>query len=68
MVIFAGTRGFLDPIPVSAVNEFEREFLTLMRNEHKDMLDAIRTSRQLTPDIEQKLKDILTTFSKRFAA
>ena len=68
VVIFAGTRGFLDPIPVSAVNEFEREFLTLMRNEHKDVLDAIRTSRQLAPDIEQKLKDILTTFSKRFAA
>ncbi len=68
VVIFAGTRGFLDPIPVSAVNEFEGEFLTLMRNEHKDVLDAIRTSRQLAPDIEQKLKDILTTFSKRFAA
>ena len=39
-----------------------------MRNEHMDVLDSIRTSKQIVPDTEQKLKDILTTFSKRFAA
>jgi F-type H+/Na+-transporting ATPase subunit alpha len=68
VVIFAGTRGFLDAIPVSSVSRFEQEFLTLMRNEHKDVLDAIRTSKQVAPDTEQKLKSILETFAKRFAA
>jgi F-type H+-transporting ATPase subunit alpha len=68
VVIFAGTRGFLDAIPVAKVNEFEREFLTAMRNEHKDVLDSIRTSKQLTPETEQKLKGILDNFAKRFAA
>jgi F-type H+-transporting ATPase subunit alpha len=68
VVIFAGTRGFLDAIPVAKVGEFEREFLGLMRSEHKDVLDAIRTSKQLAPDTEQKLKGILDNFAKRFAA
>jgi F-type H+-transporting ATPase subunit alpha len=68
VVIYSGTRGFLDAIPVSAVGEFEKAFLTLMRNEHKDVLDAIRTSKQLAPDTEQKLKAILENFAKRFAA
>ena len=68
VVIFAGTRGFLDAIPVAKVSEFEREFLTIMRNDHKDVLDAIRTSKQLTPETEQKLRGILETFAKRFAA
>ncbi len=68
VVIYAGTRGFLDGIPVASVSEFEREFLAIMRNEHKDVLDAIRTSKQLTPETEQKLKAILEPFAKRFAA
>jgi F-type H+/Na+-transporting ATPase subunit alpha len=68
VVIFAGTRGFLDPIPVAKVSEFEREFLGLMRSEHKDVLASIRTSKQLTPETEQKLKGVLEGFAKRFAA
>jgi F-type H+-transporting ATPase subunit alpha len=68
VVIYAGTRGFLDAIPVQKVGEFEREFLTIMRNENKDVLDAIRTSKQLAPDTEAKLKAILEKFAKNFAA
>ncbi len=68
IVIYAGTRGYLDAIPVSDVNRFERELLTVMRNDNKEVLDAIRTSKQLAPDTEQKLKAILEKFSKRFAA
>jgi F-type H+-transporting ATPase subunit alpha len=68
VVIFSGTRGFLDAIPVAKVGEFEREFLNLMRSEHKDVLDVIRTTKQLAPETEQKLKGILEGFAKRFAA
>jgi F-type H+-transporting ATPase subunit alpha len=68
VVIYAGTRGYLDAIGVSDVGRFERELLTLMRNEHKDVLDTIRTSKQLAPETEQKLKTVLENFSKRFAA
>ncbi len=67
-VIFAGTRGFLDGIPVSAVTRFEQEFLTLMRTDHKNVLDTIRTSKQLSSETEQKLKSILENFTKNFAA
>ncbi len=33
-----------------------------------DVLDAIRTSKALSPETEQKLKAILEPFAKRFAA
>ena len=68
VVIYSGTRGYLDAIPVAKVSEFERELLAIMRTDHKDVLDAIRTSKQLTPETEQKLKAILEPFAKRFAA
>jgi len=42
VVIFAGTRGFLDPLPVSAVSRFESDLLRHMRDEHSDILEEIR--------------------------
>jgi F-type H+-transporting ATPase subunit alpha len=68
VVIYAGTRGYLDAIPVNAVQRFEQGFLTFMRNQHKDVLDTIRTSKQLAPETEQKLKAALDSFAKQFQA
>ena len=42
VVIYAGTSGYLDPLPLDRVREFETGLLALMRSEHKDVLDAIR--------------------------
>jgi len=68
VVIYSGTRGYLDGIPVANINRYEQELLTLMRNEKKDILDSIRTAKQIAPDVEQKLKDALSDFTKRFVA
>jgi len=65
--IYTGVRGYLDKLPVSAVQRFEAELLRLMRSKHKEVLDAIRTGKQITPEIETKLKFILDEFSKSFA-
>src|SRR5687767_537037 len=62
--IYTGVRGYLDKLPVNAVQRFEAELLRLMRSKHKDVLDSIRTGKQLTPDIEAKLKTILEEFAK----
>jgi F-type H+-transporting ATPase subunit alpha len=65
--IYTGVRGYLDKLAVSAVQRFEGELLRLMRGKHKDVLDSIRTGKQITPEIEGKLKSILEEFSKSFA-
>src|SRR5438477_7138611 len=65
--LFTGVKGYLDKLPVNAVGRFEAEALRLMRSKHKDILDAIRTGKQLTPDIEGRLTNILNEFSRSFA-
>jgi F-type H+-transporting ATPase subunit alpha len=67
VAIYCGVKGYLDKLPVSSVQRFEAEFLRLMRGKHKDVLDAIRTTKQLASDLEAKLKGILDEFSKSFA-
>jgi len=65
--IYTGMKGYLDKLAVSDVLRFEGDFLRLMRGKHADVLDAIRTGKQLTPEIEAKLKTILDEFTKSFA-
>ena len=67
VAIYTGVRGYLDKLPVNAVQRFEGEFLRLMRGKHADLLEAIRTGKQLTPEIDNKLKSILDEFARNFA-
>ncbi len=67
IAIYLGVKGYLDKLPVNAVGRFEAEVLRLMRAKHKDILDTIRSSKQLAPDADAKLKAILDDFAKAFA-
>jgi F-type H+-transporting ATPase subunit alpha len=67
VVIYAGTSGLLDPLPLARVKEFETGLLALMRSEHKDVLDSIREKGEITPDTMEKLKGILERYAKNLA-
>jgi F-type H+-transporting ATPase subunit alpha len=66
-VIYAGVNGYLDTIEVNQVHAFEQGLLSVMRNEHKDVLDAIREKKALDDDITTKLKAAVDGFAKNFA-
>ena len=66
-VIWAGTNGYLDPLPVGKVREFESGLLTLLRSKHADILNAIRDSRDLDDATAGKLKSVVDGYAKTFA-
>jgi F-type H+-transporting ATPase subunit alpha len=66
-VIWAGTNGYLDPLPVSKVKAFEEGLLSLMRGKHVDLLNTIRDTRDLSDDSAAKLKSAVEGFAKTFA-
>ncbi len=55
-VIYAGTNGYLDPLPVSAVGRFEQELLRFLRDKHAGVLDGIRAKKELSPELQGQLK------------
>jgi F-type H+-transporting ATPase subunit alpha len=64
--IFSGVRGYLDGITVEQINHFETSLLAEVRSRHADVLDAIRTSGEISPETEKKLQGILDAFLKSF--
>jgi F-type H+-transporting ATPase subunit alpha len=65
--IYAGTNGYLDQVAVQDVVRYESAMLSYMREQHADVLTAIRDSRELSKDSEGKLKAALDSFAKTFA-
>ncbi|MBU6514814.1 MAG: F0F1 ATP synthase subunit alpha [Acidobacteriota bacterium] len=65
LVIYAGTRGWLDSVPVEDVRRFERELVTTFRATHADLLTHIRTTGTM-PDTAT-LDAALTSFVDGFA-
>jgi F-type H+-transporting ATPase subunit alpha len=68
MVIFAGTQGFLDDLPVEAVKSFEDGFLRYIRAEKQDLKKEIMEKKALDDDLKAKITEAVTAFKKTFQA
>jgi F-type H+-transporting ATPase subunit alpha len=67
VVIWAGTNGYLDQLPLNRVKAFEDGLLAHIRSKEAGILDAIRTSKDLSDDTAAKLKAAVDMFAKSFA-
>ena len=67
VVIFAGTRGYLDRVDVANVGRFETGMLAEMRARHPEILEAIRNEREISAETEKALTEFLDAFARTFA-
>lgn len=65
-VIFCGTKGLLENVPLDKVGEFQQLFLQLLHAKHQsDVLDVI-ASGQLTDDVTEKLTKVAAEITGRY--
>jgi F-type H+-transporting ATPase subunit alpha len=67
VVIYAGVNGYLDPLPVARVRDFESGLLTLVRTKNGDILEDVRKSGDLSDATAAKLKGVVESYAKTFA-
>jgi F-type H+-transporting ATPase subunit alpha len=67
-IIFAGTNGYLDPVPVADVGKYQTALATFMETKRPGILQAITEKKVLDDTIKDELKTALTEFGKTFAA
>ncbi|MCE7973848.1 MAG: F0F1 ATP synthase subunit alpha [Leptolyngbya sp. PLA1] len=66
--IYAGTKGFLDDVPLASVREFETKMLEYFKTVGKPVWDELNTKRSLDGDTEKKLADAIKAFKSTFVA
>ncbi|HEF4397073.1 F0F1 ATP synthase subunit alpha [Campylobacter jejuni] len=62
VLIFAGTKGFLDDIAVSRIKEFEDGIYPFIEAKHPDIFEQIRFKKALDSDLEEKLAKAINEF------
>ncbi|EAJ5859119.1 TPA: F0F1 ATP synthase subunit alpha [Campylobacter jejuni] len=62
VLIFAGTKGFLDDIAVSRIKEFEDGIYPFIEAKHPDIFEQIRSKKALDSDLEEKLAKAINEF------
>ena len=68
-VIYAGTKGYLDKVPVKAVGAFEDGLLKHLRNNCADLMaDITNNDRKVKGELEEKIRTAIDGFAKDFAA
>ncbi|MBO6037586.1 MAG: F0F1 ATP synthase subunit alpha, partial [Acetobacter sp.] len=66
ILLFAGTRGFLDEIPTGDVVGWERDLLADLQSAGKDILTTLEKEQALSKELEAKLTEYLTAYNQRF--
>ncbi len=61
-IIYLGTQGLLQNIPVNKVKEFEHDYLNVLDIRHKDVLDKLRSG-----VIDESVTDVLKSAAKEVA-
>ncbi len=68
MIIYAGTKGYMDRVPVARVREYEKAFLNFMRTMHPEVGADIAARKVITPETEEALKAALEEFNRRWTS
>ena len=63
-ILYAGVNGYLDDVELGKVHAFEEAFHNHMQGSHPDMLKEIDEKKELTPEIEEKLKKAIQQFKE----
>jgi F-type H+-transporting ATPase subunit alpha len=66
MIIYAGTRGYVDKVPRKQVAAWEEQFLRYMREQKADVRNELLKTKKLSGDLEKKLVAAITSFQGQF--
>jgi F-type H+/Na+-transporting ATPase subunit alpha len=68
IILYAGTQGFADEVPVEKVSQWEVDLLKYMDASHPEVGKGIAESKRITEENEQKLRDALSAFKSTWQA
>jgi F-type H+/Na+-transporting ATPase subunit alpha len=64
--VWAGTTGQLDEVPVEDIRRFDLEFLEFVQRSKPEVLEAIRSTRDLSDDSVSVLEAAIGEFKRQF--
>ena len=68
LIIFAANEGYFDKLEVTQIKPFELELYAFFDSRQKDLLDEIKTKREMSDDLRKRLSAALDQYQQTFTA
>ncbi len=68
LILFAGTNGFVDELPLAVLKRYEQELYSFIESKHPDIFADILKKRELDGDLRAKITGALGEFKGAFKA
>jgi F-type H+/Na+-transporting ATPase subunit alpha len=68
LIVFAGTNGFTDKLPVESLKAFEAELYRYVDEKHPEIWEEIKKTRDIGDELKKTIEKVLKAFTKRFVA
>jgi F-type H+-transporting ATPase subunit alpha len=68
VVLFAGTRGYLDKYPVDKIKDYEPQLLNFVETKYPDIMKEIDEKKIIGPEVDKKLREVLAEFDTAFVS
>jgi F-type H+/Na+-transporting ATPase subunit alpha len=66
--IYAGTKGFLDDVPLNKVDEFEKGMLNWFQTSGRDVYQELEKKKAIDSGLEKKLEEQIRNFKSNWQA
>ena len=67
-LIFAGVNGLLDNVPVNKILKWEADFLSYLKTDETTIMSTIEKEGAINKELDAKLREVITNFTKNFLA
>ncbi len=66
LIIFAGSNGYIDDVPIEAVAQFEKEYYLFMDSKYPDIAKEIEESKDISESLDKKMRKAIEEFKSQF--
>jgi len=66
LIIYAGTGGFVDEIPVSEISRYERELYEYVDKKYPNIFTTLREKKEIDENLRNEINKVLKEFTKKF--
>lgn len=64
--LYAGTKGYLDDVPIKSVQRWEEDFLQFARDKHAPLLETLAEKGELTAEVSEKIEAAIDAFKSTY--
>ncbi len=66
IILFAGTRGFLDKYPIEVLGKYEAGLYHFMEDRFPNVMKGIAEKREITEELDKQIRDALNAYDEEF--